>query len=85
MNLALFLSAPGRFLIHPHEVTTYCADNRDPWHYMWLEVDGLIAARIFEECHLSRQSPVYRPNLNKDDSSASATCGKLSNMAMSIR
>lgn len=38
---------------------------------MWLEVDGLIAARIFEECHLSRQSPVYRPNLNKDDSSAS--------------
>lgn len=59
------------FLIHPHEVTTYCADNRDPWHYMWLEVDGLIAARIFEECHLSRQSPVYRPNLNKDDSSAS--------------
>ncbi|HGY1804380.1 TPA: AraC family ligand binding domain-containing protein [Klebsiella pneumoniae] len=57
------------FLIHPHEVTTYCADNKDPWHYMWLEVDGLIAARIFEECHLSRQFPVYRPRLNKDNSS----------------
>lgn len=58
------------FLIHPHDVTTYCADKKDPWHYMWLEVDGLIAARIFAECHLSRQSPIYRPNLNKDNVSA---------------
>jgi hypothetical protein len=82
VNPALFLSSRGGVLIHPHDVTTYCADKKDPWHYMWLEVDGLIAARIFAECHLSRQSPIYRPNLNKDNVSASATCGKLSNMAM---
>lgn len=58
------------FLIHPHDVTTYCADKRDPWHYMWLEVDGLIAAKIFEDCHLSRQFPVYQPNPDKDNTSA---------------
>ena len=58
------------FLIHPHDVTTYCADKRDPWHYIWLEVDGLIVAKIFEDCHLSRQFPVYRLNLNKDNTSA---------------
>lgn len=58
------------FLIHPHDVTTYCADKKDPWHYMWLEVDGLIAGKIFEECHLSRQFPIYRPNLQDDNADA---------------
>ncbi|CAI0704268.1 AraC family transcriptional regulator [Serratia proteamaculans] len=48
------------FLIHPHDVTTYCADKKDPWHYMWLEVDGLMAGKLFEECRLSRQFPIYR-------------------------
>lgn len=57
------------FLIHPHDVTTYCADKRDPWHYMWLEVDGLMAAKIFEDCSLSRQFPVYHPNPDKDNTS----------------
>lgn len=54
------------FLIHPHDVTTYCADKTDPWHYMWLEVDGLIASKIFEECGLSRQLPIYRPRQSED-------------------
>lgn len=54
------------FLIHPHDVTTYRADSKDPWHYMWLEVDGLVAGKIFEECRLSRQFPIYRPRQNED-------------------
>lgn len=58
------------FLIHPHDVTTYCADKRDPWHYMWVEVNGLIAASIFEDCHLSRQFPIYRPQPQKKSASA---------------
>jgi AraC family transcriptional regulator of arabinose operon len=58
------------FLIHPHDVTTYCADKKDPWHYMWLEVDGLIAGKIFEECRLSRQFPIYRPSQTGDDAQA---------------
>lgn len=56
------VAAGEGFLIHPHDVTTYCADERRPWHYMWLEVDGLVASKIFTECGLSRQFPVYRPN-----------------------
>lgn len=54
------------FLIYPHDVTTYCADENEPWHYMWLEVDGLAASRIFKECHLSRKSPIYRPIIYSD-------------------
>lgn len=55
------VAAGEGFLIYPQDVTTYCADPRDPWHYMWLEVDGLIAGKMFEECRLSRRAPVYRP------------------------
>ncbi|MBP2170262.1 AraC family transcriptional regulator of arabinose operon [Erwinia toletana] len=51
---------PGEaFLIYPHEITTYSADKRQPWEYMWIEFDGLIVARTFESCGLSRDNPVY--------------------------
>ena len=31
------------FLICPGQVNTYCADERDPWKYAWLEFGGLRA------------------------------------------
>mgnify|MGYP004716829399 CR=1 FL=1 len=49
------------FLIHPHEITTYTADKQTPWEYMWIELDGLIAARSLEKCGLRRDMPVWRP------------------------
>lgn len=49
------------FLIHPHEITTYTANKQQPWEYMWLELDGLIALRSLEKCGLRRDMPVYRP------------------------
>lgn len=49
------------FLIHPHEITTYTADKQTPWEYMWIELDGLIAARSLEKCGLCRDMPVWRP------------------------
>jgi len=64
------VAAGEGFLIHPHDVTTYCADKHDPWHYMWLEVDGLIANKIFEECRLSRQFPIYRPHQPEENPNA---------------
>ncbi|MEQ9886733.1 AraC family transcriptional regulator [Pectobacterium zantedeschiae] len=58
------------FLIYPHDITTYCADDREPWHYMWIEIDGLQAARLFDECHLSRAFPIYRPRTYRKDAEA---------------
>ena len=55
------IKAGEAFLIHPHEITTYSADKRQPWDYMWIEIDGLIVSRAFESCGLHRDNPVYAP------------------------
>jgi AraC-like DNA-binding protein len=36
------------FIIRPGEVTTYTADARDPWRYLWIGFDGALAARLEE-------------------------------------
>lgn len=49
------------FLIQPEELTFYQADPGDPWEYMWLEFDGLMAKSIVEKTGLSHSSPVFTP------------------------
>ncbi len=34
------------FLIYPGEVTTYEANEKDPWHYVWIGFDGEGASRL---------------------------------------
>lgn len=53
------VTAGEAFLIYPHQITTYIADKKTPWEYMWLEVDGLIAQRTFELCGLRRENPLW--------------------------
>ena len=38
------------FLIFPHQVTTYCADQEHPWEYAWVEFDGLRVKDVRESC-----------------------------------
>ena len=53
---------PGQgFLICPGLVNTYCADESQPWKYVWLEFDGLRAAECLEAAGLGPDQPVYRP------------------------
>lgn len=42
------VEAGQAFLILPGEVTTYTADERDPWHYCWIGFDGALSARFAE-------------------------------------
>ena len=53
---------PGQgFLICPGLVNTYCADQHDPWKYVWLEFDGLRASEYVESAGLNLSQAVYRP------------------------
>ena len=53
---------PGQgFLICPGQVNTYCADELQPWKYVWLEFDGLRAAEYLDRAGLGQGQPIYRP------------------------
>lgn len=49
------------FLIEPNYVTTYYADQHEPWEYIWIEFDGLRAAELLKEAGLSASAPVFHP------------------------
>ena len=47
------------FLIFPKQITTYIADNEDPWEYTWLEFDGLRVKEALNSTDLSLDNPIY--------------------------
>ena len=48
------------FLIWPKQVTSYAADEMQPWSYSWVEFGGLKAKEILLESGLSVDNPVYK-------------------------
>lgn len=40
------VEAGQAFLILPDEITTYTADQQDPWHYCWIGFDGSLSAKF---------------------------------------
>ena len=48
------------FLLMPGHVTTYIADSRTPWEYMWIEFDGLRVQETLEIAGFSLDNLVYR-------------------------
>ena len=51
---------PGQgFMIWPKQITSYNADIKEPWVYMWVEFDGLKANEIVSESGLTPNNPIY--------------------------
>lgn len=55
------ISKGEAFLIPPGIPTTYYADATNPWHYVWIEFDGLKAENYLKEAGLSTNMPIFIP------------------------
>lgn len=53
------------FMIFPHQVTTYFADQEHPWEYVWVEFDGLKASEYLTLSGITATTPLYRSNDKK--------------------
>ena len=51
------------FMICPGQITTYTADQKLPWEYVWLEFDGLRVKEAIEIAGISLDQPVYHAKL----------------------
>ena len=63
------IKAGEGFLVTPNIVNTYEADGDDPWHYIWVEFEGLKAERYLEEIGLSSKRPIFIPKEYNEDNS----------------
>lgn len=50
------------FLLYPSQISTYYADEKIPWEYVWIEFDGLRVKEALNLTKFSLDNPVYRSN-----------------------
>lgn len=55
------INANEGFMLFPGQVSTYIADNDEPWEYIWLEFDGFQAKAAINATGLSQDKPIYHP------------------------
>lgn len=48
------------FMLFPHQICTYIADNEIPWEYAWIEFDGLRVKETIELAGLNPDQPIYK-------------------------
>lgn len=53
------LKAGQGFLIEPDYLTTYTADETEPWTYIWIGFDGTDAPELLSSIGLSQAQPVF--------------------------
>lgn len=57
----LEIKAGEGFLIEPNCKHIYNADEKNPWHYIWIVFKGLTVHQYITSCGLSKDQPVYYP------------------------
>lgn len=58
-NEIYYLKEGSGFLICPDIVTTYKADDEDPWHYSWIGFHGIKAEQYLKDANLTMDHPVF--------------------------
>lgn len=55
------IKAGEGFLLEPHTRHMYYADEKDPWHYIWVVFTGLSAPSYLRSYGLIQNNTIYRP------------------------
>lgn len=55
-----FLTKGQGFLIWPHTVSYYKADEEDPWTYSWVAFHGLNAESYLRRANLTLETPIFQ-------------------------
>ncbi len=53
------LSKGQGFLIEPGHTTRYCADQEQPWTYIWVGFNGSLASALLSNLGLNQKHPVF--------------------------
>lgn len=62
------LSNGQGFLIPPHHMCSYEADQTDPWHYIWIEFNGLKTEHFLKQAGLTSKQLVYKSSKKSENS-----------------
>ena len=65
------------FLIFPNHVTSYSADQDEPWEYTWVEFDGIRVQECLRLAGLSLNQPIWQ---SLDQNSANLLLEKIQNL-----
>ena len=60
------LSANQGFFIGDSSPIYYKADENDPWHYGWIQIEKNESEKFFKELSLSPESPIYTAKQNNN-------------------
>ena len=52
------LSQGDYFVIFPGQEIFYCADNKEPWDYIWIGFSGIKAEQYLKYCDLTEEQPI---------------------------
>mgnify|MGYP001163395907 FL=1 len=56
------LGKGNMFLIRPHELTFYKADQENPWSYVWIGFSGALAEELIDGSGFDKNPIVYSPS-----------------------
>lgn len=71
------------FVIHPNKVTYYKADEKEPWHYIWIGLNGKKAKEYLNLANLSEESPIFTYEL--DDEALVTAIRKMTKIGIQLR
>lgn len=56
------VTAGQAFITPPNELIYYEADRYEPWHYIWIILNGHKVVELLRQAGITRETPIYAPS-----------------------